>query len=172
MTNHTLEICTSLDEPLVEQLATLLSDAVDSGATVSFLPPLGHETATRFWRELQVAPRGAIAIARAAGRVDGVVVLAPAWAPNQAHRAEVTKLIVHRRARRAGLGRRLMTALTDHAHLMGFRLLTLNTPRGDHAESLYRQLGWCEVGTIPGYAIRGDGWCDIVAFYKQLTPGV
>jgi len=128
---------------------------------------VGYE---RFWRKLGLLPRGAIVIARHGDRVDGVVVLAPGWAPNQAHRADVTKLLVHRRARSAGLGRRLMTALEDHARAMGFRLLTLDTRRGDAAERLYRRLGWCEVGVIPDYAIYGQGWCDTVVFYKRLAP--
>lgn len=169
-TSHTLEIRTALDDDLVDRLATLLIDVVDGGASVSFLPPLDRDAAMRFWRELTLLPRGAFVIARDGGRVDGVVVLAPGWAPNQAHRADVTKLLVHRRARGAGLGRRLMAALEDHARAMGFRLLTLDTRRGDVAERLYRRLGWCEVGVIPDYAIYGDGWCDTVVFYKRLDP--
>jgi len=167
---HTLEIRTALDDELVDQLATLLIDAVESGASVSFLSPLDRATASRFWRDLRIPPRGAIVLARSAARVDGVVVLVPSWAPNQAHRAEVAKLLVHRRARGAGLGGRLMNALADHAREQRFALLTLNTPRGDRAEQLYRRLGWREVGVIPGYARRGDGWHDAVAFYKQLAP--
>src|SRR5512143_657176 len=168
MTPHTLEIRTALDDDLVDQLATLLIDAVDGGASVSFLPPLARDAATRFWRELRLLPRGAFVIARDGDRIDGVVVLAPGWAPNQAHRADVTKLLVHRRARGAGLGQQLMTALEGHARAMGFRLLTLDTRRGDAAERLYRRLGWCEVGVIPEYAIDGDGWCDTVLFYRRL----
>jgi GNAT superfamily N-acetyltransferase len=73
-----------------------------------------------------------------------------------------------RRARGAGLGRRLIAALEDHAHAAGFRLLTLDTRRGDVAERLYRRLGWCAVGTIPDHAILGDEFCDTVLFYKRL----
>ena len=62
-----------------------------------------------------------------------------------------------------------MAALTEHARVAGFRLLTLNTPRGDHAESFYRKHGWCEVGVIPAYVRHGDGWCDAIVFYKQLA---
>jgi ribosomal protein S18 acetylase RimI-like enzyme len=167
---HDLEIRAELDDDLVDPLATLLIDAVDSGGSVSFLPPLDHGAASRFWRELALLPRGAIVIARDGDRVDGVVVLAPSWPPNQPHRADVTKLLVHRRARGAGLGRRLMAALEDHARAAGFRLLTLDTRRGDVAERLYRRLGWCEVGVIPDYAIHGAGFCDTVVFYKRLDP--
>jgi acetyltransferase len=165
---HTLEIRTSLDDDAVEQLAALLIDAVDSGASVSFLPPLSHADAVGFWRALVVPPRGAVVLARDGDRIDGVVMLMPAWAPNQAHKADVAKLLVHRRARGHGLARRLMTALTDHARAMGFRLLVLDTRRGDSAEQLYRKLGWTEAGVIPDYAIFGDGWCDTVVFYQRL----
>jgi len=165
---HAIEIRSAIDEPLVDQLAEILIDAVDSGASVSFLPPVSRDAASRFWRELVVLPRGAILLARAGDRVDGVVVLAPSWAPNQTHKADVAKLLVHRRARGTGLGRRLMTALTDHARAMGFRLLVLDTMRGDVAEMLYRKLGWTEAGAIPDYAIYGDGFIETVLFYKRL----
>ena len=169
MTTHAIEIRTALDDDLVDALAEILVDAVDGGASVGFLPPFDRAAAARFWRELVVRPRGAIVLARAGDRVDGVVVLAPSWAPNQAHRADVAKLLVHRRARGQGLGRLLMTALTDHARAMGFRLLVLDTMRGDVAESLYRKLGWTEAGAIPDYAIHGDGFIETVLFYKRLT---
>lgn len=169
MTHH-LEIRAALDDDLIDQLATLLVDAVDGGASVSFLPPLDRDAASRFWRELALLPRGAVVIARDGERVDGVVVLAPSWPTNQRHRAEVAKLLVHRRARGAGLAGRLMAALEDHARTAGFRLLTLDTRRGDVAERLYRRLGWCEVGVIPDYAILGNGFCDTVVFYKRLEP--
>jgi acetyltransferase len=165
---HAIEIRSALDEPLVNQLAEILIDAVDSGASVSFLPPVPRDAASRFWREFVVQPRGAILLARAGDRVDGVVVLAPSWAPNQTHKADVAKLLVHRRARGAGLGRRLMTALVDHARAMGFRLLVLDTMRGDVAETLYRKLGWTEAGAIPDFAIHGDGFVETVLFYKRL----
>lgn len=168
MTTHTIEIRSALDDDLVDQLAEILIDAVDGGASVSFLPPLPRTTARQFWRELVVRPRGAFAIARTGDRVDGVVVLAPSWAPNQTHKADVAKLLVHHRARGAGLGRRLMTALTDHARAMGFRLLVLDTMRGDVAEALYRKLGWTEAGAIPDFAIHGDGFIETVLFYKRL----
>jgi GNAT superfamily N-acetyltransferase len=165
---HRLETHATLDDSLVEPLAALLIDAVDSGASVSFLPPVSLDVATRFWREHTPHPRGAIIIARDGDRVDGVVVLAPSWPPNQPHRADVSKLLVHRRARGAGLAGRLMAALEDHARAMGFRLLTLDTRRGDVAERLYRRLGWQELGVIPDYAIFGDGFCDAVFFYRRL----
>jgi hypothetical protein len=95
---HTIEIRTAMDDDLVDPLAALLVDAVEGGASVSFLPPIELAAAAAFWRELELPPRGAVLIARAGDRIGGGVALAPAWAPNQAHRAEVVKLLVHRRA--------------------------------------------------------------------------
>ncbi len=93
----------------------------------------------------------------------------PAWAPNQPHRAEVAKLLVHRRARRAGIGRALMAALEARAASAGFTLLTLDTVRGDSGERLYRRAGWTAAGVIPDYALYPDGRpCDTVVFYKRV----
>jgi GNAT superfamily N-acetyltransferase len=97
------------------------------------------------------------------------VQLHPAWAPNQPHRADVAKLLVHRRARRRGLARVLMADLEDRAAANGFTLLVLDTCQGTPAEALYRALGWTEVGIIPHFALTPDGGnCDTVFFYKDL----
>jgi len=167
---HTIEIRTTLDETQIDALSTLLIDAVDGGASVSFLPPLDADTARAFWRRQEVGARGAFVLARRDDAIDGVVMLAPAWAPNQPHRAEVAKLLVHRRARRRGLARRLMETLEQRAHASGFTLITLDTWRGDAAESLYRSMGWREVGVIPDFAVTADGSLgDTVIFYKSLS---
>ncbi len=156
-------------------LATLLVDAVDSGAAVSFLAPLSIEAAEAWWRRtFATADGGAIfLVARAAGEIVGSVQLHPAWAPNQPHRAEIAKLIVHRRARRGGVGTGLMRAIEDAARDAGFRLLTLDARRGGAAETLYRNTGWTVAGVIPRYAIDPDGagLHDTVIFYKELAPG-
>ncbi|MBV8543641.1 MAG: GNAT family N-acetyltransferase, partial [Acidobacteria bacterium] len=100
--------------------------------------------------------------------IAGTVQLRPAPMPNQPHRADVAKLLVHRRARGKGLGRMLMEEIERRARSDGFTLLTLDTKRGDAAESLYRRVGWIEVGVIPGYALNPDGsLCDTVIFYKE-----
>jgi GNAT superfamily N-acetyltransferase len=155
-------------------LAELLVDAVESGAAVSFLAPLTLERAEDWWRRtLCAAPSGAIfLVARDAEGIVGAVQLHPAWAPNQPHRGEISKLLVHRRGRRAGLGTRLMAAIEDAARSAGFRLLTLDAKRGEAAERLYRRMGWTAVGTIPEYALDPDGKTphDAVIFYKELDP--
>ena len=155
-------------------LGELLVDAVESGAAVSFLAPLTLEGAEDWWRKtLSASQLGAIfLVARDAKGIVGTVQLHPAWAPNQPHRGEVVKLLVHRRSRRTGLGTRLMHAMEDAARLSGFRLLTLDAKRGAAAETLYQHLGWVHAGTIPRYALDPDGTTphDAVIFYKELSP--
>jgi GNAT superfamily N-acetyltransferase len=153
-------------------LAQLLVDAVESGAAVSFLAPLTLERAEAWWRRtLAGSHSGAIfLVARDLEGIAGTVQLHPAWAPNQPHRAEIAKLLVHRRSRRTGLGTLLMETIEAAARRTGFRLLTLDTKRGDVAEHLYRHLGWTPAGTIPGYALDPDGTPhDAVIFYKELN---
>ena len=158
----------------VDLLATLLVDAVESGAAVSFVAPFPIEHARAWWRRTidDADARAIILIARDADGIVATVQLHPAWAPNQRHRGDITKLIVHRRARRTGLGSRLMIEIEDRARRGGYRLLTLDTKRGDPAEALHRRLGWTAVGAIPRYAIDPDGVTphDAVIFYKELTP--
>ncbi len=155
----------------LEALAALLVDAVESGAAVSFVT-VTHGQALDWWRRtLSVTGSGAtLLVARDAEGIAGAVQLHPAWAPNQPHRADVSKLIVHRRARRRGLGAELMAAVEREAAEAGFRLLVLDSKRGDAGERLYRRLGWTVAGTIPRYALDTDGRSlhDTVVFYKEL----
>jgi ribosomal protein S18 acetylase RimI-like enzyme len=155
----------------LEALAVLLVDAVESGAAVSFVT-LTHGQALDWWRELLAGPdsRAIVLVARDADGIAGSVQLQPARALNQPHRADVAKLIVHRRARRRGLGEALMAAVEREAAAEGFRLLVLDSKRGDAGERLYRRLGWNVVGTIPRYALDTDGRSlhDTVVFFKEL----
>lgn len=120
--------------------AELLVDAVESGAAVSFLAPLTIQLAEDWWRRTMATshPGAIFLVARDVTGIAGTVQLHPAGAPNQPHRAEVAKLLVHRRSRRTGLGTRLMQTIEDAARRAGFSLLTLDTKRGDTAERLYR----------------------------------
>ncbi len=158
-------------------LADILVDAVESGAAVSFLTLTPDEACAWWRRHLASTASGAIClVARDATGIVGAVQLHPAWAPNQPHRADVSKLIVHRRSRRQGIARLLMQSLEREARGAGFRLLVLDSKRGDAGEALYRALGWTVAGTIPRYALDPDGRPhDTVVFYKELpadTGGV
>jgi GNAT superfamily N-acetyltransferase len=156
----------------VGALASLLIDAVDSGAAVSFVAPLSTVAAEHWWREIfsGAGPRTIVLAARDDEGIVGSVQLHPAWAPNQPHRGEIAKLLVHRRARGRGLGTQLMQRIEDEAKRAGFTLLTLDAKRGADAERLYRRTGWIHAGTIPRYAVDPDGTTphDAVIFYKQL----
>lgn len=157
----------------IAELARLLVDTVESGAAVSFLLPLTVEQAADWWqRSMSAADAKAIVlVARDGDGIVGTVQLHPAWAPNQPHRAEIAKLLVHQRKRRTGLGTRLMAAIEDAALSAGFGLLTLDAKRGVAADHLYRRIGWIPVGTIPRYAVDPDGAPhDAVIFYKELGP--
>ena len=155
----------------MRDLAHLLLDAVASGASVGFLDSLSADDAAEWWRAKLAAadPRAVFLVARDAEGIVGTVQLLPAAMPNQPHRADIAKLQVHRRARGQGLGRALMDAIEERARKDGFTLLTLDTKRGDVAETLYERSGWTRVGAIPNYALDPDGSsCDTVIFYKQL----
>jgi GNAT superfamily N-acetyltransferase len=170
---HSIERLTPpVSDSDLRALARLLVDAVESGAAVSFLAPLTLEGAEDWWRRVMSASpsRAIFLVARDVEGIVGTVQLHPAWAPNQPHRAEIAKLLVHRRRRRAGLGTYLMQSIEDAARRAGFSLLTLDTKHGDAAEHLYRRSGWTPVGTVPGYALDPDGTPhDAVFFYKELS---
>ena len=162
----------SAAEHAEKPLADILVASVAAGASVSFLPPLNAEAARGFWRGCLAdiaLDRKAIWVAWVEGALVGTVTLDLAMPPNQPHRAEVAKLLVHPAARRRGVGQALMAALEAEATRRGRRLLTLDTRAGDAGEALYRALGWQEAGRIPGYALNADGTAgDTVFFYKQL----
>jgi len=154
----------------IDGLALLLLDATAAGASVGFLDDATFESVSAWWRQniSSAGERAIFLVARDQYGIAGTVQLRPASMPNQRHRADVAKLLVHRRARGKGLGRMLMEEIERRARAGGFTLLTLDTKRGDAAESLYRRAGWAEVGVIPGYALNPDGsLCDTVVFYKE-----
>jgi ribosomal protein S18 acetylase RimI-like enzyme len=140
----------------IEMLAEVLHEVVHAGAGVSFVLPFSPRDARDFWlhRTLPGVRDGSlrVLIARSAGRIVGTVTLAFPWPPNQPHRAEVAKLLVHPAFRRRGIARKLMTALEDAARSEQRSLLTLDTWTGGPAEALYRSLGYVVVGVIPRFA--------------------
>jgi ribosomal protein S18 acetylase RimI-like enzyme len=158
-------------DAIVQELATLLVDAVDDNAGISFMAGLRVDEAADWWRKTLTSssPRAVVLVARDAQGVVGTVQLQPAWPPNQPHRADVAKLIVHRRARGRGIARALMGELERHAREQQFALLLLDTCKGGAAERLYTSLDWIRVGEVPHFALNPDrSWCDTVFFYKQL----
>ena len=167
-----IERLLSVGEADVQALCELLIDSVDGGASVSFMHPLSHATATAFWQRVaQGVTQGerALLVARDAQGICGTVQLVLDQPENQPHRADLSKMLVHRRARRQGLGAALMREAEAMARQCGKSLLVLDTVTGGDAERLYAKLGWQRVGVIPDYALwpRG-GLCATTVFYRQL----
>jgi ribosomal protein S18 acetylase RimI-like enzyme len=156
----------------IGQLADLLLDCVEGGASVSFMLPMGRDTALRFWQGVADGlERGerTLIVAEDEGGIAGAVQLLTDMPENQPHRADVAKLLVHRRARGAGIGRRLMEAVEAAAREQGRRVLVLDTANST-AERLYERLGWQRVGVVPDYAYMPDGaLCATTFFYKALA---
>jgi GNAT superfamily N-acetyltransferase len=158
-----------------EDLIDLLRDAVESGASVNFLLPFPAAEAAAYWSKVAAEVAGGervvIVALEAAGRVVGCAHLALAGQPNGAHRAEVQKVLVHRRARRQGIARRLMQQVEQAARAAGRTLLVLDTETGSPAEALYTQMGYTRAGSIPDFAIRNDGGGLLATtlFYRRLS---
>jgi GNAT superfamily N-acetyltransferase len=153
-------------------LAEVLTDCVAGGASVSFMADLTVADAEAFWRGQAEAGDGrAILAAEDAAGIFGVVQLVPAWPPNQPHRADVAKLLVHRRGRGRGAAKALMVALEDEARAMGRWLLVLDTVTGGAAEQLYAGLGWTRAGVVEDFALMPDGaLCATTFFFRRLRP--
>lgn len=148
-------------ETRLPELGALLHACVAAGASVNFVWPFSQAEAELFFAR-KVLPAIAAGtrtlwIAEIDGRVVGTVQLDVDTPPNQPHRAEVTKLLVHPEARRRGIARALMAALEERAAGLGRSLVTLDTRTGDFAEPLYASLGYITVGTIPGYCVDPAG---------------
>jgi len=154
-------------------LCDVLMDCVAGGASVSFMQPMTLAKAADFWREVAASVnRGERALLIAEDEHGTIVGTAQAvWATpeNQPHRADVAKMLVHRRARRLGVGDAVLKAAEDAARDAGKTLLVLDTA-SDDAERLYVRRGWQRVGTIPDYALMPDGApCATVVYYKRLN---
>jgi GNAT superfamily N-acetyltransferase len=162
-----------LTDAEIQGLAEVLIDCVHGGASVSFMHPLPLDKAAAFWRGIaaQLADgRRALLAAQDAQGIAGTVQLVFDLAENQPHRAELSKMLVHRRARRRGVGEALLRTAENLAREHGKRLLVLDTASGD-AERLYVRAGWIRVGVVPGFALwPGGGLCDTTFFYRMLEP--
>jgi len=151
-------------------LAAVLADCVWGGASVSFMAEMTLSEAEAFWDEETAADDGrAILVAEDDQGIFGVVQVIPVATPNQPHRVDISKLLVHRRGRRRGAAEALMVAAEDAAREMGRWLMVLDTVTGSAADFLYEKRGWARAGVIPDYALMPDGaLCDATFFYKAL----
>jgi GNAT superfamily N-acetyltransferase len=163
----------ALSDTDIAELADVLVDCVDGGASVSFMAPLTHERARAFWQDLAddvARGRRLLFVARDAVGIVGTVQVILSQPENQPHRADIAKMLVHRRGRRSGIGARLMRAAEDGARAADKSLLVLDTATGGDAERLYGRLGWTRVGVVPDYALWPQGGlCATTFFYRRLA---
>ena len=156
----------------LDGLAAVLVDCVAGGASVSYMPPFTQEDGRAVFEAVaaEVERGGRLLLAAFAdGDLVGTVQVIYAVQPNQPHRGEIAKLLVHRSARRRGIARLLMERAEAEARAEGKTLLVQDTATGDGAEFLYERLGWTGVGVIPGYALYPDGQpCDTTVFWKSI----
>jgi GNAT superfamily N-acetyltransferase len=159
----------------VSELAAVLVDCVEGGASVSFMWPFGQADAEKFCLDVAVgvdAGERILLAAFFAGNLVGTVQILTALPPNQPHRAEIAKLLVLRSARGRGVARRLMEEAERQAAAAGKTLLVLDTVTGGVAERLYQRLNWVKVGVIPRFALFPDGrWTDTTIFWKRPDSG-
>ncbi|MCZ4280435.1 GNAT family N-acetyltransferase [Kiloniella laminariae] len=157
-----------------ERLAEILHACVTSGASVSFIEPFSLTDSRTFWQDKvfpAVCRGGRILIVVEIDQViAGTVQLDIDLPPNQPHRCEVSKLLVHPDYRKRGLAKALMTTLEDQARTLDKKLITLDTKSGDKAEPLYHSLGYCTAGSIPGFALdtTGNSLHATTYMYKRL----
>ena len=168
-----VSVLESLGDREVRELGDVLIDCVESGASVSFLKPMTRAKADAFWRRVAdgVARRERIVLAAQddAGVIMGTVQLILDLPENQPHRADVAKMLVHRQARRSGVGAALLAAAEKSALAAGRRVLVLDTVTGSDAERMYARNGWQRCGEIPDYAMWPDGRpCPTTFYYKSL----
>lgn len=164
---------THIADATLEQLCDVLIDCVEGGASVSFMWPMTRDKARHYWRgvaeSLARHERVVVVAEDERGRIVGTAQAIWAGPENQPHRADVAKMLVHRDARRRGIGAALLEAVERAAFVAGKTLLLLDTASGD-AERLYERGGWQRVGTVPRYALMPDGpFCSTVFYYKDLT---
>jgi GNAT superfamily N-acetyltransferase len=162
----------ALDDAAIDGLAAVLIDCVEGGASVGFLHPLTRDRAAAFWARLApdvASGERALLVAEDGSGICGTVQLVLARMENQPHRADLAKMLVHRRARRRGLGETLVRAAEALALESGRTLLVLDAVTGGDAARMYGRLGWVRVGDIPGYALMPDGrLAGTTVYYRDL----
>lgn len=170
--NFTIRQLKAVSDAEIEALASILIDCVEGGGSVSFMHPLTRDKAIAFWRQIaddvHVGKR-ALLVAEDAGGVCGTVQLNFDLPENQPHRADLCKMLVHRRARRRGVGASLLKAAENLARSQNKSLLVLDAVTNGDGARLYESHGWIKVGDVPNYALMPDGKpCSTTYFYRAL----
>lgn len=161
-----------IGEREIQGLSEVLIDCVEGGASVGFMLPMTRAKADAFWQRTSASvargERVLLAAVDTEGTIVGTVQLVLNQPENQPHRGDITKMLVHRRARRRGIGEALLAAAERSALRAGKTLLVLDTASSD-AERLYARQGWQRRGPIPNYALWPDGTpCATTIFFKSL----
>jgi GNAT superfamily N-acetyltransferase len=160
----------------IAELSDILLDCVAGGASVSFMSDMTRDEADAFWRKAAegvAAGERVLVVAEQAGRLVGTVQAVAAGVPNQPHRGDIAKMLVHRAARGAGIGAAMLARAEAEALARGWWLLVLDTVTDSAGWRLYQRSGWTRVGDIPNFALWPDGrLCPTTYFYKdlRLTP--
>jgi GNAT superfamily N-acetyltransferase len=157
----------------VDELAGVLRDCVEGGASVGFMLPLAEGRLQAFWRKVAAGvaagERHLFVAEDEAGRICGTLSLVIDMPDNQPHRADVSKMLVHRRMRRQGVAERLLRALEVRSRGLGRTTLVLDTVTGSDASRVYERLGWQRAGDVPNYALMPDGpSCSTTYYFKLL----
>ena len=157
----------------VDELAEVLRDCVEGGASVGFMLPLAEGRPEAFWRKVAAGvaagERHLFVAEDGAGRICGTLSLVVDMPDNQPHRADVSKMLVHRRMRRQGVAERLLRALEVRARELGRTTLVLDTVTGSDASRVYERLAWQRAGDIPKYALMPNGpFCSTTYYFKPL----
>lgn len=170
--NIQVRVLETLDERAIQELGDVLIDCVEGGASVSFMLPMTRAKADAFWRTAAASvargERVVLAAEDATGTIIGTATVILQQPENQPHRGDIAKMLVHRQARKRGVGAALLMAAEESAVRAGKTLLVLDTASAD-AERLYERQGWQRCGVIPDYALLPDGPpCATVIYYKFL----
>lgn len=170
--NIQVRVLETIDERAIAALSDVLIDCVEGGASVSFMLPMTQSKADAFWRNTAASvargERIVLAAEDADGTIIGTVTVIVQQPENQPHRGDVAKMLVHRRARKQGIGAALLAAAEQSARTAGKTLLVLDTASAD-AERLYARQGWQRCGVIPDYALLPDGPpCATTIYFKFL----
>jgi GNAT superfamily N-acetyltransferase len=155
----------------IDRLAEILKDCVEGGASVNFVLPFPIQQARAYW-SARLEGKAANDLRLFGSFIDdelvGTVQLVLAGQPNGQHRAEISKMLVHRSARRKGLGRALLDIAEAEARQQGRTLLLLDTARDSAGEKLYRACGWQAFGVVDGYALNVWGKPEPAVFFSKV----
>jgi ribosomal protein S18 acetylase RimI-like enzyme len=172
MNQQLIQRLMEISDEHIQELCEVLADCVEGGASVGFMSPFTRDRAVEFWTRVAqgvAAGKRALLIARDEIGICGTVQLVLDLPENQPHRADLVKMLVHRRARRRGLGSKLMQAAESMARECGKTLLVLDAVTDGDAARLYERLGWVRVGDLPNYALMPNGSpCSTTYYYRRL----